>query len=622
MILKNSLKQMGRAKVKMIVFLLLMMLTVMFLSLGVNLWQTCNANMEKYEKVFTTIGVVNQKENSMELRQSWDAATKKHTYWDKPVYDSILPVSLLDFDGANYIIKPEQRPYYGAYCHDIKIGPTDREADFINIWGSIVEIMPYEDCIPTEPVNVKVTRVLWGTYYVEGSDIWFCDHFNDDPGLLEKGKTYVTAIQIIGNTHEDSYLRVPYESYPYNQTISTQKNKFGEVVAGKNVPHENWEEVTDNFYETNEGIKWKSLVEAYERFIKHTFPVVPTSKTELLMEFHQGSAHICDGRDITKEEYEKGEKVCIMPQRFAQGNGLKVGDNLNIQLYYADYGRSASQTYMPGGSLELNFGLLNAKGEAYPVFEDSEYEIVGFYSNTVKPTIQVTGYEMGHNAVVIPSKSVKNSDENNIVAYGPMKGYTTSFQIPNGTIRAYMENFEALGINNLEINFYDGGYEKLASGMRNLKTVALILVVVSATTTLVILFFFEFLFISKQKKRTAIERSLGMSKKECTMSVLYGILVIIFIGAIIGSFAGFKITEFIMLNSMNTGKELYSTAYSNWVNNSDKVAKLSATSVSVNPLMPILLCLIVILVSLVIALIFIKNNLKSESLELLIKSEE
>ena len=203
-----------------------------------------------------------------------------------------------------------------------------------------------------------------------------------------------------------------------------------------------------------------------------------------------------------------------------------------------------------------------------------------------------------------------------------MKGYNTSFQIPNGTTREYLEKFKALGINNLEVEFYDGGYEKLASGMQNLKTVAIILVIVSVATTLAVLFFFIFMFISKQKKRTAVERSLGMSKKECTLSMLYGIIFIIFIGAIFGGFVGFKITGTIMSNSMGEEGELYSTAFSNWVNNSDKMAELNEISVSANIWAPIFVCLAVILVSLVISLIFIKNNLKAEPLELLSKSEE
>jgi hypothetical protein len=68
--------------------------------------------------------------------------------------------------------------------------------------------------------------------------------------------------------------------------------------------------------------------------------------------------------------------------------------------------------------------------------------------------------------------------------------------------------------------------------------------------------------------------------------------------------------------------ELYSTAFSNWVNNSDKMANLSEINVSANPMTPVVVCLGVVIVSFVISLIFIKNNLKAEPLELLSKSEE
>ena len=621
MLLKNSLKQMGRTKARTIVFLLLTVLTVTFLSLGVNLWRTCNDNMEKYEKVFTTVGVVNQKENSVELKQSWNSARKEYTYWDEPIYDYILPISLLDFKGAGYIIKPEQRPYYGAYSPGIKIRSAKDEEDVESKPSGIVEIVPYEDCIPSDPVRVKVKRVLYGTSDLEGSDIWFCDEFNDNPGLMEKGKTYVTFIEQIPNEHKDSYMKISYEFIPHDFTVSTQRSKNGKTVVEEDVPSEKWGEVTDNFYETEEGKKWGNLGVALDRFFKHTFPVVPTSKTEFLMEFNQGNASICDGRDITKEEYEEGDKVCIIHWKFAQINNLKVGDNINLKLYYADYEKPASQIFVSKSGL-LDFGILNDEGEAYPVFEDSNYKIVGFYSNTANPEAEPTGYELGSNAVVIPSKSVKNSDENNIVGYGPMKGYNTCFQIPNGTTKEYMEKFKALGISNLEVEFYDGGYEKLSSGMRNLKTVAVVLVAVSGATTLAILFFFVFLFISKQKKRTAIERSLGMNRKECTLSMLYGILIIISIGAVIGSFAGFKTADFIMSKSTNMETELYSTAFSNWVNNSDKMANLSEINVSANPMTPVVVCLGVVIVSFVISLIFIKNNLKAEPLELLSKSEE
>ncbi len=413
MLLKNSLKQIGRTKTRTLVFLILTILAIMFLSLGVNLWQIGNVNMKEYEKAFMTVGVVNQKENAMEVREIWDASTKEFTYWDKPVYDSVLPISLLDFEGANYINRPEQRPYYGACCSDIKIWPSDMEESKIIGWGAIIKIVPYEDCIPNKPVRVKVKRVLWGKRE-EGVDIWFCDQYSENTKLLKAGKTYVTAIQSGPNPFRDANYEILSYSVPYNSSFLIHKNKRGEKLA---ISLENWAEVTDNFYETEEGKKWEAYVEAFDRFTKKTIPVIPTSKTKLLMDFNQGNVAITVGRDITDEEYKKGDKVCIIPQKLANINSFKIGAKLNLQLYFSDYERSASQVYFPSGGMIVDFWLLNAKGETYPVFEDSEYEIVGIYNGSDK-TNQPTGYEMGYNAVVIPSSSVKNSDENNIVAYG------------------------------------------------------------------------------------------------------------------------------------------------------------------------------------------------------------
>ncbi|MBE5967145.1 MAG: ABC transporter permease [Lachnospiraceae bacterium] len=622
MLLKNSLKQMKRIKAKTFTFLFLMILTGAFLSIGVNLWLTCNENLKKYERVFKTIGVVNQKENTIEVTEHWDSSTKKYTYWDKPVYDSILPDSLLDFEGANYIIKPKQRPYYGSYCPDLKIWPLDLEEGLIRQAGSILEFVPYDDCIPANPVKVKVTKVIWGTSRKEGEDIWFCDQFNANPGLLKAGKTYVTAAISFSNPFDELGSEfLPYAT-PSNPTISTHKGNMSENVSEvKSRPFENWAEVTGNFYETKEGQKWKAVVKGYDHFFESTIPVVPTSKTYLLLDFYKGDVSIIHGRDIKDNEYEKGEKVCILPQELASRNNLNIGDSIHLQLYFSNYENSSSQNYLPSGSLVLDFGLLDEKQKAYPVFENSNYEIVGIYSGTDK-TNYLTGYEMGYNAVIIPSNSVTNSDADSIVAYGPMKSYTTSFQIPNGTRKEYLEKFQALGIKNLKINFYDGGYEKLASGMRNLRIVAIILMAVSSATTLAVLFFFLFLFITKQKKRTAIERSLGMNKKSCILSLLYGILCIISLGEIIGSFAGYTITRVIISKSTRTGTERYSTEFSSWVNNSDKAAPLNATSETVNLITPIILCIVVIFVSLIIAVIFIKNNLNSEPLILLGKNEE
>ena len=106
----------------------------------------------------------------------------------------------------------------------------------------------------------------------------------------------------------------------------------------------------------------------------------------------------------------------------AQRNGLRVGDTIPLSLYYADYGDAP-------GYLEqmVDFGLLNARGEVYPAFWEAKYEIVGFYQYTPSEEKVVNSVEIAGDMILIPANSVKASDENNIVKYGPMQMGTTSF---------------------------------------------------------------------------------------------------------------------------------------------------------------------------------------------------
>lgn len=223
--------------------------------------------------------------------------------------------------------------------------------------------------------------------------------------------------------------------------------------------------------------------------------------------------------------------MCLVPDRFARRNGLKVGDSLHLTLRYANYAASPGR-----GGAE---GRLSAKGGVYEPFEESDYTIRGIYDVGVGADGD-WGYTLDRNEVFIPTASIKNSDENNIALHGPMKGYTTAFRIPNGSesIENYKKLWEAQGVDHVEITFYDGGYTKLEGGLKNMRTMSAVLLMTGIVSAVCIVIFFCHLFITKQKKQTAIERSLGMTRKQCVRSLLVGILVIALAGSAAGGFAG------------------------------------------------------------------------------------
>ncbi len=319
------------------------------------------------------------------------------------------------------------------------------------------------------------------------------------------------------------------------------------------------EEVTEDFYQTGHGKYWLNLIKTLQQF-DESIPVLPTGSLTLLPTFHAGEAAIVDGKEITQEEFQSGEAVCLIATDFAQLNNLKVGDSISIPLFFANYRKD------PGEYGMVDFSLLNAQGEPYSIFWKSEYKIVGTYRYSGGQAVGISnGTEMGRDMVIIPSKSVKASDENNIVDYGPMRGTTTSFQIPNGSIAEFQAAFiKAVPESSLlEVTYNDNGYEQIRGDLKSTRDIAVLLGAIGFFSTISILMLLLYFFVIKQKKRTAIERSLGMSRRQCRISIISGIMILTIAATILGS-----IVSSVLIQSMlivgETKQTGYSTMYSSW----------------------------------------------------------
>jgi hypothetical protein len=596
-----------RTPVKTVLFFLLITIATILSTLGSNLWRMSSANIKAFEAVFTTVGTVEQKKTVLNKIDNWDWYEQSQRYFYVPEYNDPIPVAALDFEGADYIFQPEKRPFYGAYLPGFQLLPPNA------YWGLgeiIIEFTVNEDCIPDHKVKINVVKQIYSRYPINTPTLWFCDRYNPTPDKLYAGKTYIMAMGDSYPRVNDTEFDIVY--YPIDILASYQYSKEGELL-----PDETreilYEEVTDGFYETEHGKRWLALAESLGRPYS-TVPVTATNNTKLLIPFYNGTTYIDQGEDISKEEYANGDKVCLLSRSFARNNKLSVGDKITLPLYYANYRYSAGRAY---GNSEVwaGFNQLNTKGEAYPVFFEAEYTIVGLYQTVGGGTS--SGYSMATNEIVIPAKSIEASDKDNIVAYGPMMGYTTSFQIPNGSIEEYMKKFHKLGIDELEIKFYDKGYTELRAGLDNIKGMSFFLLAAGMLATVLILVFFCNMFIAKQKKRTAIERSLGMSKWKCTRSMIYGILLIALVGSILGSLAGFFLTD--KAASVLGGNNYYDTTFTNGSVSNAAGANTEAEVEYAKPDMALSVATggVIVVLAVVLSYVVVMNNLKCEPLELL-----
>ena len=534
--IRNSIKQLFRTPVRTILFFLLILASALLLVLGINLWQMNVESLREFENVFTTIGTVEQKADAITTEASWDAGTKEYTYLKSSEYGAWFEPSDLLFPDAGYVVEPRKRPYFGAYMPQYTLyNEQETESRKYGTNQLIVEVVPLTTGT-ADPIEVKIKKVLNGSDYLAYGTTWICDHSNPDPVVLESGRTYVMEIGAGGMPHdvEQTYVNFGMEYHIGQGPVTTQCTEDGKSLArGEN----RIDEVVEGFYETERGKAWLNSDKQSDMWT-YTVPVQSTDRTDLLMPFYNNEAYIADGRDITDKEYDTGKDVCLVSKRFADYNHLKIGDCLELPLYYASFGDSPGINFWRGASSK-NFSLLNAQKEIYSVFDQDSYEIVGTYDVDRN---ELSAFGIGENEVIVPFQSVQSSWSGHIASSGPMKRYNTSFQIENGEIETFMRKWKEQGIEGLQITFYDGGYSELKEGIENRRVMTYVFLTGGGTMAVLVLLLFCHLFIARQERRTAIERSLGMTKTGSALSMLAGLLLVVILGAAAGSTAGYAMT--------------------------------------------------------------------------------
>ena len=624
--IKNSIKQLFRTPMRTLLYFLLIVFVGILFSLGLNLRAYNQNKIDVYEKHFTTIGTFEQEYNVLEKVEEWDAAIGDYRIKQEKTYGELIYEKDLLFDGANYIKEPEFRPVIHAYAPQYY--GYDKGLVFTT-WLSLVEFELLEEVIKGESTPVKVTKILSGsgdTAYShsdieEGNHIFLCQHFAPNPVAMEKGKTYAA---VISSNREQTVHGLKMNEYSVAYGISVLSGEFyPHILASSQTDMEGREipgplaisevtvdtpaiyEVVEGFYETEVGLQYMEWVKA-EQLSMPTISAIGTNSTQLLKSFHEDSAYITDGRDITTEEYHTGEKVCLVPDTIAYANKLKPGDMIDLDFLIATFG-------------DTNDGMktfINAQGQPYDIYKKNQYEIVGTYQDD-----SYTPFSLGQFTVIVPKNSINETDyHNNLASYAPMRATDTSFQIENGKINSFMEAFHESGLEDkLNVVFYDKGYSGLEAGIRQMHILSLVFLVMGIVLMIFIIILFTNIYISNNIIITMIERTLGITKRKCLLSLLSGVFLIIVAGSLVGGITGGIASEKLVASS--TLEDYYDRDFSrNIISLSDEELENMDNLMNTNKAVVIYTFIsIVILIVFGMFMAFIKamNNIKQEPLKLL-----
>lgn len=558
--MKSNFRQLFRTPVRTTGMLLLLLLSSFLLTLGGNLWLTNRMRMQQYKDQFMTIATVKQEPSSMVQELDWDAEKQDYEVWRKTEYSHIYTPQDLLIDGVEYIVEPEKRSYYASYVPEYTHLSEAMKGESLGTYF-VAEFSPMEDCVPNQSVRIMIKRILAGDTRMENSVLWFCDHENPNPGTMYQSETYIAVLSAQTMVHGEQALAesggvLVNEYHPFLITSSLY-TEDGKKVQDELEGVQRWFPVTEGFYETTVGNRFQSIAKSME-MKDETQPVTGTNKTKLLMPFYTGDAVITSGRDISEEEYSKGEKVCLAPKHFMENNQLELGDTIETRFYYSCSLLPAGVLFTADGTGGSTFHSIDEKGNALEVFETNVYTIVGVYEVSVLAASDMDG--MAADELVVPSNSIQNKGMNAVLG-SVMKDSNTSFQISNGSINQFMLAWEKAGIDDIVLTFYDMGYSNLQSGMANMQNLSFVLFVSGIIMMVSLLFLSAYLYITKQRKQIIIERILGVKKKECFQKMVSSLTVLVLVGCLSGVIAGSLFVDKTL--EENAESSYFSMEYSN-----------------------------------------------------------
>lgn len=230
--------------------------------------------------------------------------------------------------------------------------------------------------------------------------------------------------------------------------------------------------------------------------------LIPTRNIDSLHLFHQNILYMEEGREFTKEEYDAGEKVCIINGIVAKRLGKEIGDQINL-------------SWLNGGE----FGFWNSYWPKTGFDQSETYEIVGITNQ-----LNVESYK-----VYVPYNS------NLFVDGMTMDSEVLRVIIDNRMTAEYVEEVrESMG-DHYRFSVYDQGYAETVSAYISIQKIARIIVGSVSILCLATILLIAYISIVKQRETLITMLRLGAKKNQVVRYSLYSGTILGFLGVLLGT---------------------------------------------------------------------------------------
>ncbi len=503
MIFINSIKNITRSGAKSALFFLLICILTVAFSLGLNVWISVGSYLNQCEAEYTTIGLLEY---------------MGADYPDESVYDEGLHDMIGSFD-------------FSAITNNENVKQWDasaRAVGYVDGFTRTDTLMPFRQAAVLVVGDIGrfdgnmysgvVIDALYSFKDMKGKLIIF-----DDFGFtFEEDHIYVLNGEYYSGRTAYPYLLVhPFSSAATKAAgIKADETTMSADVTGK-----------DGEYSISPGNVFMQIAETY-RVLNNSVSVYATSALDSLFPFQQQALYITKGRKFTQQEYESGERVCVVSEQFAEKCGVDVGSE--IQLSAAVLADSpAYETYWAG----TGFSSVQT------------YTIVGIANTTT---------EYAH-AVFIPINDDVHYSANSI-------GYTIGQALlKNDGADAFYSEIAPQLPDRVRLTIYDQGYSAVAKPFEDILRIAVIVTCVTGLLCIAVIAMFGFLFVYRQRDASEIMIQLGAGRARVCRYFLYGSGLIGLFSAGAGAAAGYKLSGFVsdFVQCIAAGYVISDTSFSN-----------------------------------------------------------
>lgn len=279
--------------------------------------------------------------------------------------------------------------------------------------------------------------------------------------------------------------------------------------------------------------------------------VILTDRAESMYSFNTGDEALLSGRFFTGEEYTNGDDVCVISAAYAEQNGLRLGDMIQLDYYdsgFGEYNNGATANSMlaaedPGPYRQRYYMSLD---DAIGVCKN--YTVIGIYTGA---RFAFGAYQLNADTILVPKASVPNAQNYETRA----NSLLNTFVLKNGSAKEfekYMEQQNLAG----QFLYFDQDFSSMQESLDALETNAMRLMIVGIGVFLLTSALFLFLNFRRMNLTIRGVRLLGRSSKAVFREIIMALIPLETLAVLFGTCAAIALFDAVTRNLLSSALAL------------------------------------------------------------------